>query len=166
MWEKLCERATQNNDKIAVIVENILSRVKADGDKALVELASEIDKVELSSLEVSEEEKKEAEALVSAEVKEALSKAYDNIKAFHTAQLPSPVKVETTPGVVCYQRPVPIQRVGLYIPGGNAPLFSTVLMLAIPAQVAGCKDVILCNIYQFVIGWFITMPSNTTIKVY
>lgn len=144
-WAGLCERATQNNDKIAVIVENILSRVKADGDKALVELAQEIDKVSLEDLEVSETEKIEAEALVSAEVKEALSKAYANIKAFHSAQMPSAVKVETTPGVMCYQKPVPIQKIGLYIPGGNAPLFSTVLMLAIPAEVAGCKDVILCT---------------------
>ncbi|MCR5003245.1 MAG: histidinol dehydrogenase [Bacteroidales bacterium] len=144
-WKALTERATQNNDKIATIVAGILDRVRKDGDKALRELAREIDGVEIDSLEVSDQEKQEAAELVSAEVKEALDKAYSNIRKFHEAQLPKEVEVETTPGVRCYQRPVPIQKIGLYIPGGNAPLFSTVLMLAIPAAVAGCPDVILCT---------------------
>lgn len=144
-WSSLCTRMVTNNDKIASIVEGILDRVRKDGDKALVELALEIDKVDLDSLEVSQKEKEEAAALVPENLKKALDKAYDNIYKFHKAQMPSPVQVETSPGVICCQKPVAIQKVGLYIPGGNAPLFSTVLMLAIPAAVAGCKDVILCT---------------------
>ena len=144
-WAALTVRATQNNDKIAAIVAGILERVKKDGDKALRELAMEIDGVSLTDLEVSEVEKKEAASLVSQKVKEALDRAYANIKAFHEAQMPKPVEVETMPGVKCCQKPVPIQKIGLYVPGGNAPLFSTVLMLAIPAAVAGCPDVILCT---------------------
>ena len=138
-------RATQNNDKIAAIVSGILQRVKENGDKALRELAMEIDGVALTDLEVTEEEKKQAAGLVSQQVKDALDRAYANIRAFHEAQMPKPVEVETMPGVKCCQRPVPIQKIGLYVPGGNAPLFSTVLMLAIPAAVAGCPDVILCT---------------------
>ena len=144
-WAALTVRATQNNDKIAAIVSGILQRVKENGDKALRELAMEIDGVALTDLEVTEEEKKQAAGLVSQQVKDALDRAYANIRAFHEAQMPKPVEVETMPGVKCCQRPVPIQKIGLYVPGGNAPLFSTVLMLAIPAAVAGCPDVILCT---------------------
>ena len=144
-WAALTVRATQNNDKIAAIVSGILQRVKENGDKALRELAMEIDEVALTDLEVTEEEKKQAAGLVSQQVKDALDRAYANIRAFHEAQMPKPVEVETMPGVKCCQRPVPIQKIGLYVPGGNAPLFSTVLMLAIPAAVAGCPDVILCT---------------------
>ena len=144
-WEKLSERVVLGNSEIEERVRTILSRVKNEGDKALKELALEIDGVSLESLKASEEEFEEASAKVLPEVKNAIETAYANIFAFHKAQMPSEIVLETSPGVVCTQRPVPIEKVGLYIPGGTAPLFSTVLMLAIPALVAGCKKRILCT---------------------
>lgn len=144
-WAALCRRAEQDNSLIAERVEAIVERVAKEGDAALFALAEQIDGVRLDSLAVSEQEFLDAEASVSDEVKAAIENAICNIEAFHRAQLPSEVRVETQPGVVCVQRPVPISRVGLYIPGGTAPLFSTVLMLALPAKIAGCDDVILCT---------------------
>ena len=144
-WAALCRRAEQDNSLIAERVEAIVERVAKEGDAALFALAEQIDGVRLDSLAVSEQEFLDAEASVSDEVKAAIENAIRNIEAFHRAQLPSEVRVETQPGVVCVQRPVPISRVGLYIPGGTAPLFSTVLMLALPAKIAGCDDVILCT---------------------
>ncbi len=144
-WAALCRRAEQNNSLIAERVEAIVERVAKEGDAALYALAEQIDGVRLDSLAVSEQEFLDAEASVSDEVKAAIENAIRNIEAFHRAQLPSEVRVETQPGVVCVQRPVPISRVGLYIPGGTAPLFSTVLMLALPAKIAGCEDIILCT---------------------
>lgn len=142
-WAALCRRAEQDNSLIAERVEAIVERVAKEGDAALFALAEQIDGVRLDSLAVSEQEFLDAEASVSDEVKAAIENAIRNIEAFHRAQLPSEVRVETQPGVVCVQRPVPISRVGLYIPGGTAPLFSTVLMLALPAKIAGCEDIIL-----------------------
>lgn len=144
-WAALCRRAEQDNSLIAERVEAIVERVAKEGDAALFALAEQIDGVRLDSLVVSEQEFLDAEASVSDEVKAAIENAIRNIEAFHRAQLPSEVRVETQPGVVCVQRPVPISRVGLYIPGGTAPLFSTVLMLALPAKIAGCEDIILCT---------------------
>ena len=144
-WSELCRRAEQDNSLIAERVEAIVERVAKEGDKALYELAEQIDGVKLASLAVSEQEFADAEQSVSEDVKVAIEVAVANIEAFHRAQLPSEVRVETQPGVVCVQRPVPISRVGLYIPGGTAPLFSTVLMLALPAKIAGCKEVVLCT---------------------
>lgn len=144
-WAALCRRAEQDNSLIAERVEAIVERVAKEGDAALLALAEQIDGVRLDSLAVSEQEFLDAEASVSDEVKAAIENAIRNIEAFHRAQLPSEVRVETQPGVVCVQRPVPISRVGLYIPGGTAPLFSTVLMLALPAKIAGCEDIILCT---------------------
>lgn len=144
-WAALCRRAEQDNSLIAERVEAIVERVAKEGDAALFALAEQIDGVRLDSLAVSEQEFLDAEVSVSDEVKAAIENAIRNIEAFHRAQLPSEVRVETQPGVVCVQRPVPISRVGLYIPGGTAPLFSTVLMLALPAKIAGCDDVILCT---------------------
>lgn len=144
-WAALCRRAEQDNSLIAERVEAIVERVAKEGDAALFALAEQIDGVRLDSLAVSEQEFLDAEASVSNEVKAAIENAIRNIEAFHRAQLPSEVRVETQPGVVCVQRPVPISRVGLYIPGGTAPLFSTVLMLALPAKIAGCEDIILCT---------------------
>ena len=144
-WAALCRRAEQDNSLIAERVETIVERVAKEGDAALFALAEQIDGVRLDSLAVSEQEFLDAEASVSDEVKAAIENAIRNIEAFHRAQLPSEVRVETQPGVVCVQRPVPISRVGLYIPGGTAPLFSTVLMLALPAKIAGCEDIILCT---------------------
>lgn len=144
-WAALCRRAEQDNSLIAERVEAIVERVAKEGDAALFALAEQIDGVRLDSLAVSEQEFLDAEASVSDEVKAAIENAIRNIEAFHRAQLPSEVRVETQPGVVCVQCPVPISRVGLYIPGGTAPLFSTVLMLALPAKIAGCEDIILCT---------------------
>ena len=144
-WAELCRRAEQDNSLIAERVQAIVDRVAREGDAALKALAKDIDGVELASLKVSEGEFNEAAENVSPEVKAAIEVARKNISAFHTAQLPREVRVETQPGVVCIQRPVAIRRVGLYIPGGTAPLFSTVLMLALPAKIAGCEEVVLCT---------------------
>lgn len=144
-WAELCRRAEQDNSLIAERVQAIVDRVSREGDTALKALAKDIDGVELASLKVSDEEFKEVAEKVSPEVKAAIEVARKNISAFHTAQLPREVRVETQPGVVCIQRPVAIRRVGLYIPGGTAPLFSTVLMLALPAKIAGCEEVVLCT---------------------
>lgn len=144
-WAELCRRAEQDNSLIAERVQAIVDRVAREGDAALKALAKDIDGVELASLKVSEGEFNEAAEKVSPEVKAAIEVARKNISAFHTAQLPREVRVETQPGVVCIQRPVAIKRVGLYIPGGTAPLFSTVLMLALPAKIAGCEEVVLCT---------------------
>ena len=144
-WAELCRRAEQDNSLIAERVQAIVDRVAREGDAALKALAKDIDGVELASLKVSDEEFVGAAEKVSPEVKAAIEVARKNISAFHTAQLPREVRVETQPGVVCIQRPVAIRRVGLYIPGGTAPLFSTVLMLALPAKIAGCEEVVLCT---------------------
>ena len=146
LWSELTERVTTDDAVIEGRVSAILERVRKDGDKALAELAFEIDKVDLSSgVEVSKDEIEAASAEVSQELKQAVETAYANIHSFHKAQIFSPVELETSPGVRCVQKAVAIQRVGLYIPGGSAPLFSTVLMLAIPAKVAGCREVVLCT---------------------
>lgn len=146
LWAELTERVMTDDAVIEGRVESILERVREDGDKALVELAFEIDKVDLSAgIEVSKEEIMAAQTEVSQELKQAVETAYSNIYSFHKAQIFSPVELETSPGVRCVQKAVAIQRVGLYIPGGSAPLFSTVLMLAIPAKVAGCREVVLCT---------------------
>ncbi|MBQ3121750.1 MAG: histidinol dehydrogenase [Bacteroidaceae bacterium] len=144
-WSTLVKRVSVNDDVIAGRVEAILARVKSEGDKAIRELAREIDGVELDAIEVSADEFAEAASLVSQEVKDAIAAAAVNIAKFHAAQSFKPIEVDTCPGVKCVQRSVAIQKVGLYVPGGTAPLFSTVLMLAIPATVAGCKQIILCT---------------------
>jgi len=146
LWSSLTERVMVDDALIEERVKSILERVREQGDKALCELTFEIDKVDLSDgIEVSEAEMAYSETIVSDELKEAVRTAYTNIWEFHKAQQFDPVEIETVPGVKCMQKAVPIQRVGLYIPGGSAPLFSTVLMLAIPAKVAGCKEVVLCT---------------------
>lgn len=146
LWPELTERVTSDDALIEARVMAILERVRKGGDKVLAEIASEIDNVDLSAgIEVTEEEFSLAAAQVSDQLKASIANAYDNISAFHKAQEFSPIEVQTAPGVKCIQKAVPIQKVGLYIPGGSAPLFSTVLMLAIPAKVAGCKEVILCT---------------------
>lgn len=133
------------NDTIRRRVEEIVERVRTDGDAALRELADRFDGVRLDGLAVTEREFAEADKAVDDALKTAVRQAYDNIAAFHRAQRMEPVRVETMPGVVCEQRSVPIGRVGLYVPGGSAPLFSTVLMLAVPARIAGCREVALCT---------------------
>ena len=144
-WEGICRRAAQGNEEIQQRVRGILADVRRDGDEAIRRLAREIDKVELSELKVSEEEFAQAEALVREDVKVAIETAYADIYAFHKAEMPKRVELETVPGVLCIQKPVPIRKIGLYIPGGTAPLFSTVLMLAVPSQLAGCPTRVLCT---------------------
>lgn len=144
-WSELCQRAAQAEGGVTARVEKILQRVKDGGDKALREIAQEIDGISLDRFEVSKAEIAEASDRVPQELKDAISKAASNIEAFHRAQLPHEVEVETCSGVRCIQRPTPISKVGLYIPGGTAPLFSTVLMLAIPARLAGCREIVLCT---------------------
>lgn len=144
-WDKLCERNIPEDSAIEETVSEIIANVKENGDKALKEYALKFDGVELSTIRVSEEEIKRAREIVGEDVKSALHHAARNIKKFHEAQLPAPVEVEIQPGVNCSQKAVAIKRVGLYIPGGRAPLFSTVLMLALPAKLAGCIEVVLCT---------------------
>ena len=144
-WDVLTERNTPDDSAIEASVESIVARVRQEGDEALRSYALQFDGAELGSLELSAEERQAAAELVTPAVKEAIAVAARNIAAFHAAQLPKPVEVETRPGVRCIQRAVPIQRVGLYIPGGQAPLFSTVLMLGLPAKIAGCREVVLCT---------------------
>lgn len=145
IWQSLCERVTTDDAIIDERVHDIISLVRKDGDNAIRQLSLSFDKVELTNIEVSKEEIDEAVSLVSDDIKTAISTAKTNIFTFHEAQRFQSIEVETTAGVKCKQKAVPIQRVGLYIPGGTAPLFSTVLMLTIPAKVAGCKEVILCT---------------------
>ena len=126
-------------------VASVLADVKQRGDEAVKGYELKFDHVDLPSLEVTKAEIKEAETLISEELKEAIQLAHSNIKAFHKSQRFRTKKVETQPGVVCWQKSVAIEKVGLYIPGGTAPLFSTVLMLATPAKIAGCKEIVLCT---------------------
>ena len=145
-WEALCRRPASDNPVVLGRVKGILQRVKEQGDQALRALSREIDSRPLETIEVSQAEIRQAEERVSPAVKAAIADAAAHIRAFHhQAQQPREIRVETAPGVTCIQRPVPIGRVGLYIPGGSAPLFSTVLMLALPAQIAGCPEVVLCT---------------------
>ncbi len=144
-WPALCRRPASANPAVRARVETILQRVREQGDEALRALSLEIDGRPLDAIEVSAEEIREASAQVSDAVRRAVAQAEDNIHDFHAAQRPKEISVETAPGVRCIQRPVPIEKVGLYIPGGTAPLFSTVLMLAVPASIAGCPEVVLCT---------------------
>lgn len=144
-WASIIERPHLDVSQLTATVKTVLDDVKARGDEAVREYELKFDKAELASLAVSKEEIDEAENLVDAQLKEAICLAHDNIKSFHEAQRFSEVRVETQPGVVCWQKSVAIERVGLYIPGGTAPLFSTVLMLATPAKIAGCKEIVLCT---------------------
>jgi histidinol dehydrogenase len=144
-WKEILKRPALNTESLNDTVRGILDRVKAEGDKAVLECEATFDKVQLDSLAVTAEELKEAEGLISEELKAAIKLAKENIETFHTAQRFTGKKVETRPGVVCWQKAVGIEKVGLYIPGGTAPLFSTVLMLATPARIAGCKEIVLCT---------------------
>ena len=143
--QPLLKRNVASFDDIAETVSSIFAEVKADGDEALIRLGKRFDCPTLESLEVTKEEFAEAEKNIDPTLKAALEVAAANIRKFHEAQRMQPIEVETTPGVVCRQKAVPINTVGLYVPGGNAPLFSTVLMLAVPAQIAGCRTVVLCT---------------------
>ncbi len=144
-WLSILKRPSQTFDEIQGTVADVFADVKEKGDKALAIYTKRFDGVDLASLLISEQEINEAVELVSKDLKAAISVAKSNIEAFHKAQVTSNVKIETMPGVSCWQEKRPIQKVGLYIPGGTAPLFSTILMLAIPAKIAGCEEVVLCS---------------------
>lgn len=144
-WVELLKRPTLNTENLFDTVRGIINRVRAEGDVAVLALEEQFDKVKLTSLAVSAEEWQEAESLLTDELKAAIRLAKQNIETFHAAQRFEGKKVETQPGVTCWQKAVAIEKVGLYIPGGTAPLFSTVLMLAIPAKIAGCREIVLCT---------------------
>lgn len=144
-WEELLKRPAYKFKKVEAIVEPILKKVKNKGDKALRKFTLEYDHVELDEIQVTEEEIAKAETKLSLSLKEAIRIAQNNIEQFHAAQREKMLKVETMPGVLCMRKSVPITKVGLYIPGGTAPLFSTVLMLGVPAMLAKCKKIVLCT---------------------
>ncbi len=144
-WPALTARCTRQEEEIGERVAAILAEVRTDGDAALRRIVRRIEGYVPETFEVTRERRAEAAKAVSPQLQAALEQAKANIEAFHRAQLPAQVEVETMPGVRCVQRAVAIGRAGLYIPGGKAPLFSTVLMLALPARIAGCREVILCT---------------------
>jgi histidinol dehydrogenase len=144
-WPDIVKRPHLDLSQLNATVKNVLDDVKAHGDEAVRHYEQQFDHVSLDSLAVSEEEIEEAFQTISTELKASLELAHHNIAAFHEAQRFEGKKIETAPGVDCWQKSVPIEKVGLYIPGGTAPLFSTVLMLATPAKIAGCKEIVLCT---------------------
>lgn len=144
-WAELCKRPQLDLTFLEGNVNNILERVRKSGDAALFEFTQKFDHVTLQNLQVSTREIEEAVHSLPGELKSAILAASKNIEVFHTAQKRSIEKIETMPGVTCWRKATPVQTIGMYIPGGTAPLFSTVLMLAIPARLAGCKEVILCS---------------------
>ena len=144
-WQEILKRPVMNTENLFDTVRSVIDRVKEEGDPAVLDYEEKFDKVMLASLAVSEEEQQEAENLVSEDLKAAIRLAKQNIETFHAAQRFEGKKVQTQPGVTCWQKAVAIEKVGLYIPGGTAPLFSTVLMLAVPARIAGCKEIVLCT---------------------
>jgi histidinol dehydrogenase len=144
-YEMICKRPQMDVSQLNAIVSEVLQDIKANGDKAVIAYEEKFDKAQLKQLAVTEDEIREAESLVDKALYDALVLAHKNIAAFHESQHFESKKIETAPGVVCWQKSVAIEKVGLYIPGGTAPLFSTVLMLATPAKIAGCKEIVLCT---------------------
>lgn len=144
-WDDLLRRPVLETEHLFDTVRSLIDRVRREGDRAVLACEEQFDHVRLDSLAVTDAEMQEAAQLVSDELKAAIRLAHRNIETFHAAQRFEGRKVETAPGVTCWQKAVPIERVGLYIPGGTAPLFSTVLMLAVPARIAGCSEIVLCT---------------------
>lgn len=144
-WSELLKRPALNTENLFDTVRTIIDKVRAEGDKAVLEYEATFDKVNLSALAVTPQEIQIAESKITDELKAAISLAKRNIETFHSSQRFTGAKVETMKGVTCWQKAVGIEKVGLYIPGGTAPLFSTVLMLAVPAKIAGCKEIVLCT---------------------
>ncbi|NVJ48060.1 MAG: histidinol dehydrogenase [Cytophagia bacterium] len=153
-WPEILKRPTMDLQEIEQKVRPVMERVKLERDNALRDFTEQFDGVAVDDFRVTDAEFAEAENLVEAELKSAILSAKSNIEAFHAAQTQNELVVETMPGVKCYRRSVGIEKVGLYIPGGTAPLFSTVLMLAIPAKIAGCKEIVLCT------------PPNQEVKIH
>lgn len=144
-WESLLQRPELDVTSLFDTVQAVLEDVRTGGDEAVRRYGEQFDKVRVADLQVSEDELREAETLLSEELKRAIETARRNIETFHASQHTESRKVETMPGVTCWQKAVAIEKVGLYIPGGTAPLFSTVLMLAVPARIAGCREIVLCT---------------------
>lgn len=144
-WPALCERPQIELDFLEGSVKNVLNRVRTSGDAALRELTVQFDKVSIDNFQVTQQEIDRAIATIPSSLKTAILAASKNIEVFHAAQKRTVDKIETMPGVTCWRKATPIQKVGIYIPGGTAPLFSTVLMLAVPARIAGCEEVVLCS---------------------
>ena len=144
-WKEIVERPRLDVSQLTATVRSVLDDIKARGDEAVKEYELKFDRVQLDTLAVSQAEMDEAETLVNAELKAAIQLAHDNIRTFHESEKFVGQKVNTQPGVTCWQKSVAIDKVGLYIPGGTAPLFSTVLMLATPAKIAGCREIVLCT---------------------
>jgi len=144
-WNDIVKRPTFDNSQLRDLVAGLLQQIREGGDKVLRELEAKFDHCQLQDLQVCGAEFEEAKRLIAPELAQAIDNAYHNIAAFHASQKFEGQKVETQPGVVCWQKSIPIDKVGLYVPGGTAPLFSTVLMLAIPAKIAGCGEIVLCT---------------------
>lgn len=144
-WPDIVKRPVMDTEPLFNTVRAILQQVRGEGDRALLAYEAQFDKVSLASLAVTEEEMQEAEQHIDDELKAAICLAKQDIETFHAAQRFEGKRVQTQPGVTCWQKAVPIERVGLYVPGGTAPLFSTVLMLAVPARIAGCGEIVLCT---------------------
>ena len=142
-WKALMKRGTPPMQTLEPLVREVFQSVREMGDEALLRYTRQFDGAQLESIQLSSQEWEQAEKEVSEELKTAIQQAQENISAFHAAQMPQPVEVETMPGVRCWQEYQPIEKVGIYIPGGTAPLFSTILMLALPARIAGCKEIIM-----------------------
>ncbi len=144
-WASICKRPSIPQANLQSLVNKVFAKVKTSGDKAVANYTKQFDKVALSELRVSEAEMQKAIELVPKDLKKAIQLAAETIQKFHKAQTPQKIEVETASGVVCWQEARAIERIGIYIPGGTAPLFSTVLMLAIPAVIAGCNEIVLCT---------------------
>ena len=144
-YQLLLQRPHKEAADLNALVSDVLQDVRKRGDAAILDYELKFDHVQLQDLQVTTAEIQQAESLMDNELKTAIRSAHENITCFHQAQRMQPIQVQTAPGVSCSQKSVPIQKVGLYIPGGTAPLFSTVLMLATPARIAGCQDIILCS---------------------
>jgi len=145
IWPELVQRPVLEQKEISVLIEEIFSEVKTNGDKALLAFNRKFDQAETETVIVTEAECKEAGNLIAEDLKLAIQEAKENISRFHISQKPEIQKIETTKGVVCWRENRAVEKVGIYIPGGTAPLFSTVLMLAVPANLAGCKEIVLCT---------------------
>lgn len=143
-WPELVKRPVLKKEQLTELITDIFDKVEKKGDQALINFNKKFDQAEVENIQVSEEEIENSENLINEELKIAIQQAKENITKFHSSQITEIQKIETTKGVVCWRENRPIEKVGIYIPGGTAPLFSTVLMLAIPAKLAGCKEIILC----------------------
>jgi histidinol dehydrogenase len=144
-WNEILSRPELNHSQVEIAVAEILNDVKLNGDKAIRKLTLKFDKLELDSFRVSQSEIEDAKNAINDKLKKAIALAKHNIEKFHISQKTEQKVVETAPGVKCWQKSIPIEKVGLYIPGGTAPLFSTVMMLGVPAVIAGCKEIVLCS---------------------